>query len=273
MVIVTLTTDWGDSGLYLGMFKAKLIRLLPGVQIVDVSHTIPVYHVEDAVFALRNAYKYFPPKTIHVVSVASKTVDDKSKNREFICFQYNYQYFIGPNNGLWEMLLDVVPNPVYKIGFQSKSIGNFPESDVFVETIGKLALGGGLDRIGTPVPFTRGMRINQPQIDDRQIIGNYLYFDSYGNGITNISKEIFEQVGKGRLFTIMAGRENVKTDVISTNYHSTTDSVIALFNVSGFLELAMPYYSLKSHLFIDERTRILIRFYDSEAEKDAFKLF
>ena len=38
MVTISLTTDWGTSGFYTGLFKAKLVQKLPGAQIVDISH-------------------------------------------------------------------------------------------------------------------------------------------------------------------------------------------------------------------------------------------
>ena len=70
MQTVSITTDWGTSGLYAGLFKAKLVQRVPDVQIVEISHAIEPYKVADAVFALKNAYPYFAPKAIHIISVA-----------------------------------------------------------------------------------------------------------------------------------------------------------------------------------------------------------
>lgn len=272
MVTISLTTDWGASGLYTGLFKAKLVQRLPGVQIVDISHQIEPYKVPDAVFALKNAITYFAPKTIHIVSVASMNIADRSKNREFICFQYNYQYFIGPNNGLWEMLFDDVPEKVYKIEAVKKNVqGSFSESDIFVDVISKLSMGLSPERIGVPIDFYRGSRIGAPEIGSDQIKGSILYFDGYGNGITNISQKQFEDVRNGRFFTIFVGRKTYSTDEISENYMLTQNKIIALFNSSNLLELAVPYYSLQKSLF-GEQTGVWIMFFDTELEKQKFSL-
>lgn len=275
MTTVSLTTDWGDTGLYSGIFKAKLVKLLPGVQIVDISHNVPSFHIENAAFALRNAYKYFAAKSIHVLSVSTSNISDVSQNHEYICFQYNYQYFIGPNNGIWELVLDCIPETVYKIEANTKksSVGNFQEADAIVETIGKLALGTGLDHIGELTTCNPGRKISKPAVQENQIIGAFLYFDSYGNGISNITKEQFDAIGKGRPFTIMYGRPDIKAETISTNYDDVNAPLIALFNVSGFLELALPFSSLKNYLFASTNTKILVHFYENEEEKNTLRLF
>ena len=274
MVTISLTTDWGTSGFYTGLFKAKLVQKLPGAQIVDISHEIPPFKIDDAVYALRNAYPYFAPKTIHVVAVASEDRRVRDKNREFICFQYNYQYFIGPNNGLWEMLLDDVPEHVYKIHLPNRYVGSFPESDAIVNTIGKLSMGVHPEKIGEEVEFCRGSKIGAPMITADDIVGNIMYFDTYGNGITNIRQEDFERVGRNRPFFITVTKKTLRTDVISENYEGTTpdNTIIALFNVSGFLEVAMSYYSLKSYLPPSDSKKVLIQFFNSEEEKHPFEL-
>lgn len=273
MVTVSLTTDWGVSGIYTGMFKAKLVQRLPGVQIVDVSHQIAPFDCLGAVWALKNAIPFFAPKTIHVVSVASKNIENPLKNREFICFQQNYQYFIGPNNGLWEMLFDTRPEHVYQINLQRKNMADsFCEADLFVDVIGKLSMGLTPDRIGEEVELYGGPKIGAPEIGENHIKGSVLYFDVYGNGITNVTKTQFEEIRKGRLFTIFVARQDMSTDIISADYVETNKKILALFNSAGLLELALPYMPLQSFLYADNKVGVWIKFFESENEKQNFRL-
>ncbi|WP_339611578.1 SAM hydroxide adenosyltransferase, partial [uncultured Planktosalinus sp.] len=83
----------------------------------------------------------------------------------------------------------------------------------------------------------------------QQIIGNVIYIDNYGNVVTNISKSLFEAVGKGKSF-IVSGR-NVKFKNIYAKYSDAIDfslptdkreedgKKLAIWNASGYLELAI----------------------------------
>ena len=271
-MIVSLTTDWGNKGLYSGLFKAKLVNKIPSVQIVDISHEIIPFNINEGALALRTAYRHFPAGSIHVVSIASSTIADKTKNREFICFQYEEQYFIGPNNGLWDLVFDNAQFDVYKIEASQLIAQSFAEADAFIEAITNIALQKKLTAIGVPTAREKGRGIGLPDVRENQIIGAFLEFDSYGNGITNITKEQFESIGKGRLFTIMVGGQIGETDYISTNYDNVAETILALFNSSNFLEIATPYFSLKNFLHNSTTAKILITFYDSEEQKSNFKL-
>ncbi|MCQ2606557.1 MAG: SAM-dependent chlorinase/fluorinase [Bacteroidales bacterium] len=280
MITISLTTDWGATGCYVGQFKAKLAQRLPGAQIVDVSHSILPYHINDAVYALRGCYQFFQNKTIHVVSIASSIIDDLSKNREFVCFQYKDYSFIGPNNGFWSMLFGENPPKIYSLEPLRKknSCGSFSELDMFVAAINKLAIGETPEIFGTEVGCYGKAKLPSPQIQEDQILGTFLYFDSYGNGVTNITKQTFEDVRRDRPFVITVGRLSNRTDCISNDYENLSgdNKIIALFNTSGYLELSIPFFSLKNYgSFEAFSTRIVIKFYDSmEAkEKNEFSLF
>ena len=85
--------------------------------------------------------------------------------------------------------------------------------------------------------------------DKKQIMGSVIYIDNYGNIITNITKKLFESIGKTRPFTIYA--RTVKFRKIYASYGDSIDwglpkekrqedgKKIALFNSSGHLELAI----------------------------------
>ncbi len=272
MVIVSLTTDWGNKGLYSGLFKAKLVNKLPGAQIIDISHEILPYNINEGAFALRSSYRHFPVGSIHVVSLASMTVADKAKNREYICFEHEGHYFIGPNNGLWDMVFDDAEFAVYTIAAQHPDVQSFAEADACIDAVLQLSQGKALTTIGTPATRERGRGVGLPEIRGNQIVGSFLDFDSYGNGITNITKAHFEAVGKGRMFTIMVGGQILQTDTISTDYTNVPEKIIALFNSARFLEIAMPYFPLRNFLHDTNTAKVLITFYDSEAQKTNFKL-
>ena len=86
-------------------------------------------------------------------------------------------------------------------------------------------------------------------MDTKTIFGNIIYIDNYGNSISNISKKLFQEVGKGRDFEICANKYTFKT--IYSKYSEFVDfsipkeqrqkdgSKLALFNSANYLEISM----------------------------------
>lgn len=274
MITVTLTTDWGADGLYTGAFKGKLVSRVPGVQLVDITHQVDVLNPLKAVFALQHAYQYFMKKTIHIVGVGGKISQGSDLEvPEYICFQYNHHYFIGPNNGIWEALFGEVPKEVFALERSplSKKYFAFPELEIFIDAVGKLAMGMEPKHLGELVPCKLGRRIGLPVKKQNQLLGEFLYFDVYGNGITNISKDEFYQVCNNRPFSIMVGmqRQQYITDVIADDYNEGDSSrIVALFSFTGYLEIAVPQKQLTQFVHIDKNTKILVQFYDSLEDKE-----
>ena len=111
-----------------------------------------------------------------------------------------------------------------------------------------------------------GMQINsikeiveiQPFINSEknQILGSVIYIDNFGNVVSNISKSVFSEVGKGRDFEIVA--RNYRFTKVYKRYNEVVDYTIptdkrqddgkrlALFNSANFLEIALYRSNLKT---------------------------
>lgn len=273
MITVTLTTDWGADGIYAGAFKGRLVSRVPGVQLVDITHQVDVLNPLKAVFALQHAYQYFMKKTIHVIGVGGNLINHSVQEpRDFICFQYNHHYFIGPNNGIWEMLFGEIPKEVFLLEKTNiaKKFNSFPEMEIYIEAIGKLGMGMEPKHLGEQVECKLGRRIGLPVRKSNQLLGEFLYFDVYGNGITNITQHEFYETCKDRPFSIIVGmqRSQYTTDFIAQDYsEGDTSKIIALFSFTGFLEISIPDGMLTKFLHIEKNTKILIQFFDSLADK------
>ena len=67
-----------------------------------------------------------------------------------------------------------------------------------------------------------------------------IYVDSYGNATTNISKEVFEAVQRGRSFSILFGREDEQITNISSKYKEVPQSEkLAIFGENNLLQIAI----------------------------------
>src|SRR6185436_4366067 len=98
--IVTLTTDFGLSDHFAGVMKGVILQICPKAQIVDITHECHPYAIAEAAFTIAQSYRYFPPKTVHVV------VDPGvGTARRPILVEAAGQYFVGPDNGVFGMIL------------------------------------------------------------------------------------------------------------------------------------------------------------------------
>ena len=248
MVLVTLTTDFGHKDYSISVIKAALLGKIPNVSIIDISHEISPYNISEAAYILKSAYKAFPKGSIHIVGVESEFTPENMH----IVMQLQGHYFVGADNGIFSLIKeDIKPDKLVSINIHEKINSSFPVLDIFVQVASHIARNGTLEVIGNPIKKIRELTNVKPVIspDGSQIIGSVIYVDNYGNVITNITKNLFKEIGKSRDFTINA--RTVKFRKIYLSYSQAIDfnlpkedreedgKKLALFNTSGHLELAI----------------------------------
>jgi len=237
MAIITLTSDLGKRDHYLAMVKGALLTGAPDANIVDISHEIMPFDIYEASFILRNAYWHFPKGTIHVVSVN----DVLTETHDHVVLEYDGHYFIGADNGVFSILVDKSDFRVFSLKvpleFDSES---FPMRTRFVTAAGHLARGGTPEVIGKFKGELLPAEGYKPLIEPNVIRGQVVYVDGYENVITNISKQLFRDVGKGRDFTINLVRSQEVLRKINVSYAETAPGrALALFGGAGMLEIAI----------------------------------
>ena len=90
MSIITLTSDFGLKDYAVGALKGYIFKLIPNANIVDISHYIEPFNILQTAYVLRNAYKYFPENTIHIIAVDNELHSEKN----LLVMKYQNQYFI-----------------------------------------------------------------------------------------------------------------------------------------------------------------------------------
>ena len=94
-------------------------------------------------------------------------------------------------------------------------------------------------------------------------MGSVIYIDSYHNVITNISKELFEKERKESKFTIYVDSNHYTIDKINERYNETQiGELLALFNSSGLLEIAINKGQVSTLLNLKINSHIRIKFHD-----------
>ena len=69
MSIITITTDFGVKDYMLAAVKGSILKELPDACLVDVSHHISPFDLEEAAYIVKNVYPNFPQGTVHIIGV------------------------------------------------------------------------------------------------------------------------------------------------------------------------------------------------------------
>lgn len=254
MSLITLTTDFGTKDHFVGAVKGAIYSELADAKIVDITHKISPFNITETAYILKNSYKSFPKGTIHIVGVDSEL----SRDNKHIAISLDDHFFVCPDNGLISMIAsEIQPTKIVEINIHDRIESSFPVLDVFVKVACFIARGGNLTVIGKETFEFKKLVEIQPKVNQTQtqIIGGVLYIDNYGNVITNISKKMFQDIGKGRNYEVHASRYTFskifnKYNEISNN-NSTESRVfdgnkLAIFNSAGFLEIAIYRSNLQT---------------------------
>ena len=235
MAIITFLSDFGIKDHYVATVKAKILSQNPSQTIIDISHEIRRHSILHAAFVMRHIYKSFPTGSVHIVAVDSI----EHESNELVALQIEDHFFVGHNSGIFSLISSSIPqNSAVLADNQS----TFPAKEIFADVAVNLAQGKSLSFIGKPSENIIQKRDRQLKITKREIVGQVIYTDHYGNLITNIRRSDFEKIveanGGNPNYQIRFSRESF------SNFHNFYTDVkeadcFVLFNSYGFLEIGI----------------------------------
>jgi S-adenosylmethionine hydrolase len=94
--VITITTDFGHQGPFVGVMKGVMLSRLPEARIVDLTHEILVHWPAEAGFWLARSFSYFPAGTVHVAVVDPGV----GTSRDIVAVTAGGHVFLAPDNGL-----------------------------------------------------------------------------------------------------------------------------------------------------------------------------
>ena len=242
--IVTFTSDFGTRDHYVAEMKGAALFKSPSLTLVDVSHEIPPQDVQASSFVARNASFSFPPGTVHVV-VVDPGVGSERAALACLCCE---QYFIGPDNGFLNLILDrgeyaCVSLDLDRLGFKELS-NTFHGRDVFAPAAALLASGQvPFSGLGEPLEPVR-RRLPEPKVSEQRIDGCIIHVDHFGNLMTNISTALLA----GRTVAeVSVGEVEVK-EVVQYYAQGTDGALVALVGSNLQLDVCLVNGSAAAHL-------------------------
>ena len=236
-MFITLTTDFGTSDYFVAAMKGVILGIAPRANIVDITHNVAPFNVEEAAFTLAQAWQWFPKGTIHVAVVDPGV----GSARRPILVEAAGHRFIGPDNGIFSMIYDAAPHKVREITNTKLGLKNvsrtFHGRDVFAPAAAHLAKATPGAKFGKPIhDFIRIPHLTPAEVKRDRWTGTILKVDRFGNLITNFHVDRFVEI-KTRPFEMLTGIETVRRLAL-TYAETSVDEVAVIVGSSGYLEVS-----------------------------------
>ncbi|MBV9959271.1 MAG: SAM-dependent chlorinase/fluorinase [Acidobacteria bacterium] len=239
-MVITLLTDFGTADYFVGAMKGAVLSVNASAQLVDLTHDVEPHDVEAGAFTLLEAYRTFPPGTIHVAVVDPGV---GSARRPILVVSDNY-FFVGPDNGLFSYVYEReekcrvfhLTNEEY---FRRPVSATFHGRDVFAPVAGALSQGVAPQTLGREVSDYVRLAPLAPSCTHEGIQARIIHIDRFGNCITNLTRvELSEEsITRGARLKIN-GREIRSFRKFFAEPDDESEELFAVWGSAGFLEIA-----------------------------------
>jgi S-adenosylmethionine hydrolase len=196
---IVFMTDFGTANDAVAICKAVIAGIAPDARLMDLTHQVTPYQIEEAARYLAGVTPYYPSGTIFLVVVdpgvgtSRKAVIVKSKKG---------QYFVVPDNGLITPVIErdgldsarEITNTAWMLNPLVSS--TFHGRDIFSPAAAHLAEGWDFTMAGPEVPQPVQLTEKVSSTSEKGIDGDIIGLDDpYGSLITDIPGEEFKKLG------------------------------------------------------------------------------
>ena len=235
--LITLLTDFGTHDPYVAVMKGVISSICPNAQTVDISHEVRPYEITQGAYLLAQAFRYFPPKTIHVAVVDPGV----GTARRPILVECAGQYFIGPDNGVLAMVYTSQAHKAREITAEKYFLHpvsrTFHGRDIFAPSAAHLGLGVRPSQFGKRIDNHLKLSFYEPQrTSKRAWTGTLLHIDRFGNLVTNFHMDAFDRI-RTTSFELTIGPRRVDR-LVETYAESEPGELVAIVGSTGYLEIS-----------------------------------
>jgi len=196
---IVFMTDFGTANDAVAICRAVILQIVPDVRIMDITHQVTPFSIEEGSRFLSGVTPYYPAGTVFLVVVdpgvgtSRKAIVAKSKKG---------QYFVLPDNGLITPVADrdgiegvrEITNPAWMIG--DKVSSTFHGRDIFSPAAAYLVAGEDWTQAGPEVKNLVRLQSRLAKVTGRGIEGEIIALDDpFGSLITDVSGDDFKKLG------------------------------------------------------------------------------
>jgi hypothetical protein len=195
---IALITDFGRDSFYVGAMKGAILAVDRSAAIVDITHHVRPYAIDEASFILSAVYELWAEGTVFLAvvdpGVGGERLDlaVRSKERWILCPDNGLISDVAAREGVDEVFA-LSEEAVGGIRKHSACGRTFLGRDVFGPVAAFLGSGGDISHVGKRIEGYHRISVPSVEVRDEYIRGRGRHVDDFGNILTNISGEDVER--------------------------------------------------------------------------------
>lgn len=261
---IVFMTDFGTANDAVAICRAVIIGIAPDARVMDITHQVTPFQIEEASRFLYGVTPYYPSGTVFLavvdpgVGTSRKAVIVKSKKGQF---------FVLPDNGLVSAVIErdgfegarEITNQHWMI--QAAISSTFHGRDIFSPAAAHLAEGWDYTIAGPEVPQLVRLTPKTPKIDEKGIAGEITGLDDpFGSLITDVPKEDFESLGYvlNDKVTVQINKKPVTLPYVETFMNVPVGASLLYIDSRGRVAIAVNQGNYSKKFSIEPPAALLI---------------
>jgi S-adenosylmethionine hydrolase len=196
---IVFMSDFGTANDSVAICKAVIAGIAPGARIMDITHQVTPFSIEEGARFLAGVSPYYPSGTVFLAVVDPGV---GTSRKAIVVKTRKGQFFVLPDNGLVTPVLDrdgldsarEITNTSWMLTPSVSS--TFHGRDIFSPAAAHLAAGWDWTQVGPVVPELVRLRPRVSTTSDAGISGEIIALDDpFGSLISDIPAEEFRKLG------------------------------------------------------------------------------
>ncbi|HSU91777.1 MAG TPA: SAM-dependent chlorinase/fluorinase [Sporolactobacillaceae bacterium] len=249
---LAIITDFGYRDHYVGVMKGVIASIAPDTLVIDITHGVPAQSIVAGAIALRESWRYFPPRTIFLAVIdpgvgtarAPIAIETRAGAR-----------FVGPDNGvLWLAASEAGIKRIVKLTSTRHRLSNvsstFHGRDIFAPAAAHLSRGTPFASLGPSLRSIEKLELPRVVQSSHEIRGEVIYVDGFGNLVTNVDRDRIVQLNacfRGKSLSVRIKPGAARIPIIDTYAAVPKGAPLAIFGSFGLLEVAIRDGNAATH--------------------------